>query len=582
MEIISFPDTILVLYFGKDCKMYTKRTNLILNSLIISCLFMNQFSDAGNTAAIRIDASAKQGPVNGAWSWVGYDEPNYTYMKYGRKLLGDLSELSPYPVYIRCHNLLTTGDGTPALKWGSTNAYTEDVDGKAIYNWTILDQIFDTYQDTGVLPLVEVGFMPRALSIKPEPYQHSWPQTEIDTGWAYPPTDYDKWSELIRRWVRHSVERYGRDKVAEWYWELWNEPDIFYWKGTRQEYFKLYDYTVTAVKKELSEARFGGPHATGAAGKNAAEFLKAFLEHCDKEQNHATGKKGTPVDYIAFHPKGSTKMFEGHVRMGLANQLRSIDKGFEIVASFPKYRKTPVVLGESDPEGAAALSAKKEPSRGYRNGAQYGAYFASSYARTLELAGRHKVNLLGVVTWAFEFEDQPFFEGFRTLATNGIDKPVLNVMRLFGMMTGDYLAVENDAKLPLDSVLKDSVRGNPDINAIAARDNNRVTILVWNYHDDAVAVPPQECSLRIDKLPSDAGQVMVRHFRVDDNHSNAYTVWLAMGSPQPPTEEQYSQLTKAAQLELLTNPAWMPIVKGSLNLEFDLPRQSVSLVEITW
>jgi xylan 1,4-beta-xylosidase len=562
--------------------MHYKWSLSVLNFAVISSILLAQPQVSDKFVTIRVDASAKQGPVNGAWSWVGYDEPNYTYMKHGRKLLGELSALSPFPVYIRCHNLLTTGDGTPALKWGSTNAYTEDAEGKAVYNWMIMDQIFDTFRDTGVRPLVEVGFMPKALSTKPEPYQHSWPKTDIDTGWAYPPTDYDKWSELIRQWVRHSIERYGKDNVINWNWELWNEPDILYWKGTRDEYFKLYDYTVTAVKKELPQATFGGPHTTGAAGKNAAEFLKAFLEHCAEGQNSATGKKGTPLDYIAFHPKGSTKMADGHVQMGLANQLRSIDKGFEIVASFPKYRKTPIVLGESDPEGAAALSAKKEPSRGYRNGAQYGAYFAASYARTLELAGRHKVNLKGVVTWAFEFEDQPFFEGYRTLATNGIDKPVLNVMRLFGMMTGDYLSVENEAKLTLDDVLKNSVRQNPDINVLAAREDKRVTILVWNYHDDAVAVPPQACSLQIDKLPKSQSLVFVRHFRVDDQHSNAYTAWLAMGSPQPPTEAQYAQLEKAAQLEMLNNPTWMPVEKGNLILTFDLPRQAVSLIEITW
>jgi xylan 1,4-beta-xylosidase len=553
----------------------------MLSFLFISYVSAVQSSDADKAVVIRVDASGKKGLVNGAWSWVGYDEPNYTYMKYGRKLLGELSALSPFPVYVRCHNLLTSGDGTPALKWGSTNAYTEDADGKAVYDWTIIDRIFDTYRDAGVRPLVEIGFMPKALSTKPEPYQHSWPKTEIDAGWSYPPKDYEKWSGLVSRWVEHSIERYGRKDVENWYWELWNEPDIMYWKGTREEFFKLYDYTTAAVRKSLPDARFGGPHCTGPGGRSV-EYLKAFLEHCAEGQNNATGKKGAPLDYIAFHPKGATKMVEGHVQMGLANQLRSVNNGFQVVSSFPKYRNTPIVLGESDPEGLAALSAKKEPSRGYRNGAQYGAYLAASYARTLELAQRHKVNLLGVVTWAFEFEDTPFFEGYRTLATNGIDKPVLNVMRLFGMMTGDYLAVENDAKLALDDILKNSVRDAADINALAARQDKRITILVWNYHDDAVAVSARRCSLQIDKLPAAMKQAQVRHFRVDDRHSNAYTAWLEIGSPQSPTEAQYAQLEKAAQLEMLNNPTWMPVEKGSLVLEFDLPRQAVSLVEITW
>ena len=143
------------------------------------------------------------------WSFFGYDEPNYTYAPNGRKLLGELSALSPAPVYVRVHNLLTTGDGSASLKWGSTNIYTEDAAGKPIYSWTILDQIFDTFHDAGIKPLVEIGFMPQALSTHPEPYRHNFPHGEIFTGWAYPPKDYQKWSELVFQFVVHLRERYG-------------------------------------------------------------------------------------------------------------------------------------------------------------------------------------------------------------------------------------------------------------------------------------------------------------------------------------------------------------------------------------
>src|SRR6202034_3147482 len=101
------------------------------------------------------------------------------------------------PVYVRVHNLLTTGDGSASLKWGSTNVYTEDAAGHAVYSWEILDHIFDTFDAEGITPLVEIGFMPEALSTHPEPYRHSFPNTsvqEIYTGWAYPPKDYDKWA----------------------------------------------------------------------------------------------------------------------------------------------------------------------------------------------------------------------------------------------------------------------------------------------------------------------------------------------------------------------------------------------------
>src|SRR4029453_8009201 len=146
--------------------------------------------------SITIDVAQRKGPLKPIWRFFGADEPNFAYMKDGRKLLQELGELRHGQVYFRTHNLLTTGDGSPALKWGSTNAYTEDANGKPVYNWTIIDRIFDTYLERGVKPYVQIGFMPKAMSIKPDPYQHSWTPTakydEIYTAWAYPPRDYDK------------------------------------------------------------------------------------------------------------------------------------------------------------------------------------------------------------------------------------------------------------------------------------------------------------------------------------------------------------------------------------------------------
>src|SRR5205085_8851380 len=133
----------------------------------------------------------------------------------------------------------------------------------------------------------------------------------------------------------------------------------------------------------------------------------------------------------------------GYVRMGISNQLKAISNGFQIVASFPEFRNTPIVIGESDPEGCAACSSRVYPQNGYRNGTMYSSYTAAQLARTYELAELHGVNLLGSVTWAFEFDDQPYFDGFRALATNGIDKPVLNVFRMLGQMGGERIAVES-------------------------------------------------------------------------------------------------------------------------------------------
>jgi xylan 1,4-beta-xylosidase len=533
-------------------------------------------------ATIRVDLSASRGPWNPAWTFFGYDEPNYTYAKNGRKLLGELAATSSGPVYIRTHNLLTTGDGTYALKWGSTNAYTEDTAGRPVYNWKILDRIFDTFQETGVKPLVEIGFMPEALSTKPQPYQHTFPNGSIWTGWAYPPKDYTRWAELVFQWVRHAVERYGASQVETWYWEVWNEPDIGYWRGTPEEYYKLYDYAADAVKRAFPAARIGGPHATGPASPKAAEFLRGFLEHVTRGTNFVTGKKGSPLDYVGFHAKGNPTMVDGHVQMGIRNQARSVSSGFELVASFPELRDKPIVIGESDPEGCAACSARTNPQNAYRNGPLYASYTAAMFHHTLELANRHRVRLLGAVTWAFEFEDQSWFEGFRSLATNGVDKPVMNIFRMLGLMGGDRVDVAGDAAVNLDEVLASGVRSKPDINALATRRPDGATVLVWNYHDQDAAVPASPVTLHISGLPVKTAPILVRHYRIDEEHSNAFTVWKKLGSPQSPTPGQDAQLEAAGQLALLESPRWMHSKVGTLDLHFQLPRQAVSLIELVW
>ena len=324
------------------------------------------------------------------WSYFGYDEPNYTTRKNGQKLLTELTQLSPVTVYVRAHNLLTSkGNSTgPDLKWGFTDAYKEDENGNPVYNWTIVDSIVDTYIQRGMKPLMEIGFMPKDLSSKPEPYEHTWSKGgNLWTGWTYPPKDYNKWRELVYQWVKHSVERYGKKEVATWLWEVWNEPDIPYWSGTFEEYCKLYDYAADGLKKACPECTIGGPHTTSPRSEKAYKYLTDFIEHCLRGKNYATGKTGTPLQYIGFHAKGSPEFVDGHIRMNMGVQLKDIQRGFEAVNSFPELKNIPIIIGECDPEGCAACSEKRDPKYGYRNGTMYSSYTASSFARIYELDG---------------------------------------------------------------------------------------------------------------------------------------------------------------------------------------------------
>ncbi len=559
--------------------------NALQKLFILLSLIMASSHIPAQEVKIEVNTGDKIEEMKPIWAWIGYDEPNYTYMKDGRKLLTELSELSYIPVNVRVHNLLTSGDGTAALKWGSTNAYTEDKDGRPVYDWTIVDSIFDTFIERGMKPLVQIGFMPQALSSNPDPYRHYWTPNsnynDIFTGWTYPPNDYDEWRDLIYNWVKHSVKRYGKEEVVSWYWEVWNEPNTGYFSGSFDEYCKMYDYAADGLKKALPEARIGGPETTNPSNAQRAEYLRKFLKHCLAGKNYATGKTGSPVDYISFHAKGGPRVADGMVRMNIGQQLRQIDKGFEVIAEFPELKDVPVVIGESDPEGCAACSVKYHPSNAYRNGTMYSSYTASSFARKYDLARKHGVNFIGAVTWAFEFEDQDWFAGFRDLATNGVDKPVLNVFRMYGLMGGDLVKVNSSAPLSAEEMTENSVRTAPDVNALASVNGNSVAVMVWNYHDDDnIEVAPADVELQVNDL--NAGQVLVTHYRVDQDHSNSYTLWKEMGSPQNPTEEQIKELERAGQLEMLTSPEWCKVNDGKVNLDFTLPRQGVSLVKLTW
>jgi xylan 1,4-beta-xylosidase len=210
----------------------------------------------------------------------------------------------------------------------------------------------------------------------------------------------------------------------------------------------------------------------------------------------------------------------------------------------------------------------------------YSSYTAAQLARTYELADRHGVNLRGSLSWAFEFEDQPYFAGFRDLATNGIDKPVLHVFRMLGQMRGDRVRVESSGALPLDAMRDTGVRGAPDIGALASRDARSVSVLLWNYHDDDLPAPAAAIDLAIDGLP--ASGATITHYRVDADHGNAYEAWKRMGSPQPPSAAQYRALEAAGALQTLAPPSRLRLSNGHAQIPVTLPRQAVSLVRIVW
>jgi xylan 1,4-beta-xylosidase len=533
-------------------------------------------SDKSEVVTIHVDAGIKGKPLRHVWQYYGYDECNYTTTTNAKELMSTLANINPEKVYLRQHFLLASGDGKPSLKWSSSNVYTEDSAGNAVYDWRIMDEMMDAIVASGCRPLIEIGFMPKDLSVRPEPYKSSDPFKMEGFGVYFPPKDYEKWAELIRQWARHSAKRYqGVEK--DWLWELWNEANIRYWQGSFEEYCKLFDYTERALHEVMPKAIFGGPHTAGAP-----PFLRRFLEHCLKGKNYVTARKGTRLDYVGFHSKGRTRFVDCHPRMDLGRNLRTNRQGFSIIADFSQYRSTPVIIGECDPEGAAALSSRLNPANGYRNGSAYAAYEVALMKHTLDLAAREGVNLQAVLTWAFMFDGKDYFEGFRTLSTNGIHKPVLNAFKMLGMLQGRRVAVTSSGALGLERILEKGFRDKPDIDVLAAATEQTVQALVWNYHDDMVKAEPASVRMTVKAPVNGVKRARIIHYRIDDTHSNAYTRWLELNSPRKPEPDVLAGLKAAAELELLEPVRFCDVRNGKVELNFSLPRYAVSLVEIRW
>ena len=219
------------------------------------------------------------------------------------------------------------------------------------------------------------------------------------------------------------------------------------------------------------------------------------------------------------------------------------------------------------------------PQNAYRNGPLYGAYVVENMMRTYELSREAGIHIEGAVTWAFMFDGQPWYDGFRDLATNGIPKAVLNAFRLMGKLDGEWLQAESDGALPLEQVLGKGIRREPDVNCVATRDEAGVSVLVWHYHDDNVVTEDQTVPVELSLNGLPEGEVSVREYRMDADHGNSHGAWQKMGSPQEPSAEQVAELQRASELPCIGEER-RSASGGSLTLSTRLPRQGVGLYRI--
>ncbi|WP_432542396.1 GH39 family glycosyl hydrolase [Kineococcus sp. SYSU DK002] len=536
------------------------------------------------SASVVVDAASDRGPLTRLWESIGYDEINWTYTPTGRQLLNTFGEFSPRPFLVRPHYVFCSGTGFGIPHWGNGNVYHEDADGNPFYDFTIADQTYDAIVGAGHHVLVELAFTPRdllppeadELTVVPSPTVYS----SYEAGaWAYPPKDYGKWGGLVAAHARHCLERYGADEVREWLWELWNEPDIFYWKGTPQQFYDLYTVTAEAVRSVLPDAKVGGPAVTGGG----VEFLRGFLQH--------TSANDVPLDFVSFHTKGSAfTPWRVYGPTGAAaperqnpsthKMLYEIRRMQRVVAEFPQYHSLPAIVDECDAGVPAHFSVYDNANFGFQNTEYYPVFQVKLFKKILDLNESETVAVEQATSWSFYFEGERYFEGTRAFLTaGGVEKPLLNAYRMLSRLGGRRLDATSTAMSPVEDLDAGDGRSmREEVDVLASTDAaGRVTVLVWRHTDDQyrTADTPLAVDLRVEGLTGTA--YSLTHHRIDATHSNAHTVWAGQGRPQDPTPEQIAAVKQRQGLEEL-EPARAVEVDGTFSAVVELPLPSVSML----
>lgn len=549
-----------------------------------------------NIVKIYVDADKTKGRQEHSWRFIGYDECNYTYTPDGMALLKKFGALGDAPYYFRTHFMFCTGNSQGTYKFGSTNVYREDENGQPVYDFTYYDKIIDAFIKTGNKPFVELGFMPMDMADKNYmlPVYGRWDiyNQYKDKGWSCPPKDYGRWHEFIQKVISHLVERYGAEEVVSWYFELWNEPDIFYWQGTAAEYCKLFDYTEHAVHEVLQELRLSGPSVTGMfAGGFAESFFRFFLEHCRYGTNYFTQEKGTRLDFITFHVKGGSFQFEQNAPKAVPSVeklVHQVKLGLDIIREYG-YQNRELVLSEADPDGWAAGCVYDNENMVFRNTEYYASFTASCYDKIQRLSERYQI-AIRPLAWAFLFPGERCFEGTRAFTTQGIDKAVFNLFKIYSSLGTEKLRFESDGENKADYLeLPEFILENPDrytgegedidVSGFAVKGiAGETQVVVYSHCNDRDNRESQEISLTVAGIGTE--RVRISHYRIDESHSNPYNEWIRQGKPLFPSGKVYEAIKARDCLEQFCGDTFAENKDGRVSLVFEMPAHGVSYLVI--
>ena len=544
---------------------------------------------------IVVDAGAVQGELPRLWASVGFDELNWTYTPRGRDLLGRLAEAENGPYLVRSHNMFTSGTGMGLPHWSAGNVYHEREDGSAWHDFQVLDRAYDAVVEAGHVPIVELGFTPRALipddaegrlEFAPGPSQY----TIYEAGaWSFPPRDLGRWAALVAATAEHYRARYGSARVAEWRWEVWNEPDIAYWRGTRQAYFELYRASAAAVREVIPGALVGGPATTGDLRRqpglpaHGPSFLADFLDFCVAEAQ--------PLDFVSFHTKGAyffpVRSYLPPGRLSepqspsMVKMLREIRASLAEVAKRPSLAGTECLADECDASVPAHLGRFDNSNFAYRNSEYFPVFQCALMKKLLDIEEPGTPPLRAATAWAFYMEGERCFEGTRSLVTYGdVPKPVLNAYRMLGRLGRWRLRAWCNDAWPISRVDEDE-HVPEEVDVLAARgEDNRVGALVWRRCDDQYAAGTAHRPVRIGFRGLGPDALTVREWRVDAHHSNSYRAWEALGAPDYPLPIQMAEMKRQGRLSLSSPERREVPEAGELTVGIELPLPAVSLLEL--
>lgn len=494
--------------------------SLLCAALLTPVSLMPLTAQAAET--VRIDAQAAGRPFPHFWeSMFGSGRAILSLRQSYRDDLRQVKSATALD-YVRPH----------AIFHDEVGVYDEDAQGQPVYNFSYVDQIYDGLLANGVRPFVELSFMPRKLAARPT--EHPFWYKQITA----PPKDWNKWEQLIEAFGRHLIQRYGETEVAQWYFEVWNEPNIDFWSGEPKEssYYELYGRAAKALKRVSPKLRVGGPATAQAA------WIDRFIAYCVAHQ--------LPVDFVSTHVYANDS---AHDVFGTEEAIprktmvaRSVDKVYQQVKHSARP-DLPIIWSEYNASYKNEVAVTDAP------------FMGPWLANNIALCDG-KTTLMSYWDVSDVFEEQgivktPFYGGFGLIAAGNIPKAAFNAFALLHRL--------GDQRLPNAS----------DKALVTRRADGSLAIAVWNYAEPEAAGTPLNVELQLKGLK---GLHTVSRQLLDRDHGSALTLWEEMGRPAFPSREQQARLRQAARL-----PAPVKTTLQGDSLDLQLQPHSLMLIEIS-